>query len=306
MLVVGDSVDTFHSWDAGNPAWTETIWFGAWIPEAAISVYVYQWFRPVLGIYGGGCLVWDAKAYLPWDIPVFRYDVNRPLPAQVDLRRLQLDCGTSITCLREGEVYDIAYRRGDVDLAMRFTAVTPPDIVTAKGVAEFFNGHIDQAGRYTGHLTLAGRRHAIDCFGIRDRSWGPRVIGDDIRMNYCHGQSEHLAFLCYSKPEGDTDTVFKGYLARDGQRRELVGGQRRAHYRDGQLARIDVALEDSDGRTLAGSGVPLNRFVYEPYPGLVNWLQLMEWRFGDEVIYGEEQDVWSIALWHQREPGKRA
>ena len=32
------------------------------------------------GIYGGGCLVWDAKAHLPWEIPFYQYDTHRAIP----------------------------------------------------------------------------------------------------------------------------------------------------------------------------------------------------------------------------------
>jgi hypothetical protein len=31
----------------------------------------------------------------------------------------------------------------------------------------------------------------------------------------------------------------------------------------------------------------------------------MKWRIGEEMIYGEEQDVWSIPLWHARNRSDR-
>jgi hypothetical protein len=305
MLVVENTADTFHTWDTANPNWIETFWFGAWIPEVATTIYIYQWFRPVLGIYGGGCFVWDDTAYLPWDIPVFHYDVNRPLAGPADLRSLSLDCGTTLESIVEGQAYKIGFRRGDTEIALRFDAMTPPDIVTAKGLTEFFNGHIDQSGRYTGTLRLGSREHAIDCFGIRDRSWGPRVITDDIRLNYCHGQSADLAFVAYSKPADVAETVFKGYLSIGGKSLEIVKGERRTRFRNSVLSEIEIAMTDSGGRRLEARGVPLNTMVYQPYPGLVNWLYLMRWTIGSTVIYGEEQDVWSLPLWHERGPDRR-
>lgn len=305
MLVVENSVDTFHSWDASQPAWTETFWFGAWVPEAATTVYLYSWFRPVLGIYGGGCLIWNDKEFLPWNIPAFHYEVNRPLLAPADLRSLELDCGTRLRTIKEGWEYELTYARRDIEVALRFDGVTAPEIIAAKGMTEFFNGHIDQSGRYKGHVKIGTARHEIDCFGIRDRSWGPRVMTDDIRMNYCHGQSEQLAFVCYSRPSGGQDEVFKGYLSRDGRRVNLSGGNRRTVYRNDQLQRVDIELIDSDGRHLSATGLPLNRMVYEPYPNLLTWLYLMQWRVGEHTVYGEEQDVWSIPLWHARGRGLR-
>jgi hypothetical protein len=119
----------------------------------------------------------------------------------------------------------MTYARRDIEVALRFDGVTAPEIVTGKGMTEFFNGHIDQSGRYKGHVKIGNIRHEVNCFGIRDRSWGPRVMTDDIRMNYCHGQSDQLAFVCYSRPGGSQDEVFKGYLSRDGRRVNLSGGK---------------------------------------------------------------------------------
>lgn len=305
MLVTGDTVDTFHEWDRSNPHWIETFWYGAWIPEAATTVYIYQWFRPVLGIYGGGCFVWDGTACEPWNIPYFHYDVNRPISAPVDLRSVALDSGTSLRSVEEGMVYDVGFKRHDVEVAMRFEGVTPPEIVSSKGVSEFFNGHIDQAGRYTGSLRVASQSYAIDCFGIRDRSWGPRVITDDIRLNYCHGQSEKTAFVCYSKPDKGGESIFKGYVALSGESHEIASGRRTTEIVDGQLRRIHLQLVDKTGRMIEGWGEPLNKMAYQPYPGLLNWLYLIRWTFGSEIIYGEEQDVWSDALWRAEFPGRK-
>lgn len=295
-------VDAFHAWDRDDPDWIETFWFGAWVPEARTSVYIYQWFRPVLGIYGGGCFVWDDAAHLSWNIPFYRYEVNRPCAMPVDLDDLTLDCGTTLRTVEAGRVYDVAFARDEVAVALRFTATTPPDVIGPDGIGSLFAGHIDQAGRYTGTIRLGARKLAVDCHGIRDRSWGPRVIGDDIRINYCHGQSADLAFLSYSRPAADgSETPFKGYLSRGGATAPVVGGDRRTTYADGRLHRIDLALIDADGRRLEAVGTPLNTLVHEPYPGLVNWLHLIEWRAGNAVLHGEEQDVWSMRLWRARD-----
>jgi len=300
QFAVHDSIDTFHAWSPDQPWWTETVWFGAWIPEAAMSVYFYNWFRPVLGIYGGGCLVWDDTAYLPWDVPVYRYEVNAPVSTQLDLRDLRLPSGNWLKSVEEGLVYDMGYAGPGVDLQMRFTGILPADETSTEGTSEFFAGHVDQPGRYTGSITLDGRRHEIDCYGIRDRSWGPRVLSDDIRLGYCHGQSKELAFLAYSTPGGELEPVFKGYVMRDGQKSMVREGHRRVCYHGAQLRWIELHLVDELGRTLDVRGRPRNRFVYLPYANLVCWLFLMEWEGPDGLLYGEEQDAWSTNLWRNR------
>lgn len=299
-LLVTDTVDGFHTWSAHEPWWTETVWFGAWIPEAATTVYFYNWFRPVLGIYGGGCLVWDRNAYLPWDIPVYRYEVNAPITAQVDLRDMRLPCGTWLRSVEPGLVYDMGYSAPGVELEMRFSGILPAEETSSKGTSEFFAGHIDQPGHYSGTLTLDGRRHRIDCHGIRDRSWGPRILGDDIRLGYCHGQSADFAFLAYSRPGGEHEPVFKGYVMHEGRKADVSSGHRRVCYHGGELRWIEVELEDALGRRFEIRGRPINRFCYLPYANLVTWLFLMEWEGPTGVIYGEEQDAWSTALWRNR------
>lgn len=222
----------------------------------------------------------------------------------VDLNALSLDCGTSLRTVDEGRIYDIEYQRGAVELAMRFTARESPIITDNEGTAAFFAGHLDQAGHYGGTLRLEGRDYAIDCHGIRDRSWGPRVIGDDIRLGYCHGQSPEFAFLAYARPApdaapgADEDVVFKGYLQRGDRRLALTGGSRRLHRRGGRLVGIDVEMVTATGETVSGRGTVLNRFAYMPYPNLLTWLYLVRWEFaGGLVVYGEEQDAWSLPLW---------
>lgn len=299
-LLVQDTADTFHTWSPGEPWWTETVWFGAWVPEAAITVYFYNWFRPAVGIYGGGCLVWDDRAHLPWDVPVYRYEVNAPLPAPVDLRDMRLPTGNWLKCVAPGMSYEMGYADDAVKLEMRFDGLLPAEETSTAGTSEFFAGHIDQPGRYTGTLELAGKRHRIDCHGIRDRSWGPRVLGDDIRLGYCHGQSADFAFLAYSKPGGEREPVFKGYVMQDGRKAEVTGGHRRVCYHGAELRWIEVYLQDALGRHVTLRGRPLNRFVYLPYANLVTWLFLMEWQGPTGVIYGEEQDAWSTALWRNR------
>lgn len=300
-LVIEDSVDTFHSFDATQPRWMETVWFGAWIPSAAISIYFYNWVRPVTGILGGGCLIWDDRGELPWDIPVYVYETSAPLEGRIDLRDMALPTGNRLQVIKPGHEYAMGFKDATAELEMTFKAQFPPEETSTEGAADFFNGHIDQSGHYAGRLNLHGKEHTIDCWGIRDRSWGPRVLGDDIRLGYFHGQSRDMAFLGYSTPGGNTEKVIKGYLLLDGEKLPLESGERRVRYRNGRLQEITASLVDTGGRKLELQGKPLNRFVYLPYANFVCVLCLMEWETPHGTVYGEEQDAWSLALWRARQ-----
>jgi hypothetical protein len=301
MLLVDGSDDAFHAWPATSTQWTEAMWFGAWLPELATSVYIYNWFRPAMGIYGGGCIVWNDKAHLPWEVPIYQYDVNRPILQDLDLRKLELDCGTRVTCLRDGWQYRIHFSNPRVRVELEFHASTPPELTQQHGTAEFFAGHLDQPGRYRGYVELEGHRHDIDCHGVRDRSWGPRVISDDMRLGYCHGESPELAFLAFSQPGGAEEPVFKGFLSMDGDRIDLLKGVRRVQFSDRRMTRIVLGLEDKKGRRLETEGVPLNYFLYLPYPNLLSRHYLVRWESAHGTFYGEEQDLWSVPLWRQQQ-----
>jgi len=300
MLRVDGTDDAFHAWPADATHWTEAMWFGAWLPELATSVYVYHWFRPVVGIYGGGCIVWNDTAHLPWEVPIYHCDVNRPILQGLALRHLALDCGTQVTCLRDGWQYRIHFSNPRVRVQLEFEATTPPELTQRHGTAEFFAGHLDQPGRYRGHIELEGRRHEIDCHGIRDRSWGPRVIADDMRLGYCHGESPEVSFLAFSQPGGAQEPVFKGFLSRDNERLDLVKGVRRVEFTDRRMTRLVLALEDRKGRRLEAEGVPLNYFMYLPYSNLLSRHYLVRWESSHGTFYGEEQDLWSVPLWRRQ------
>lgn len=299
MFVTGDSIDSFHLWPAETPNWTEAAWFGAWAPEHALTVYLYHWFRPAMGIYGGGCIVWIGDTAVPWEAPLFQYDVNRPVRGRLDLRDLTLDNGFRLRVLRPGYDYEMEFQNPRATVALRFTATTAPDLTDRRGTSDFFAGHVDQPGRYSGYVEIEGQRYPIDCCGIRDRSWGPREIGDDVRMGYCHGESEQVAFLAFSRPADTGEEIYKGYLSMDGIRHDVVRGSRRVKHVDGRLSDIAFELEDEAGRRLAGHGTPLNRFSYTSYPKLLSHHYLMRWELPCGPVFGEEQDLWSVPLWRQ-------
>lgn len=299
-LIVGDGVDAFHPWDPNSVAWTEAVWFGAYIPEQAMSIYVYNWFRPVLNIYGGGCIVWDSTGALPWEALFYQYDVNRPLRGSHDLSDLTLDCGTRIQAVVPGKQYRVGFTSARAVVSLDFEATSTGELTEREGTEEFFAGHLDEPGRYRGFVEIDGQRHVVDCYGIRDRSWGPRVIGEDLRLGYCHGESERLNFLAFSRPASGREEVLKGYVSHDGERVPVKSGFREVHYDDGTLSRIVLSLLDARGRRLEGQGTPVNQFSYLPYPNMVSTHYLMRWEFPDGVVYGEEQDLTSVGLWRHR------
>ena len=66
---------------------------------------------------------------------------------------------------------------GALEVDLEFEAIMAPN-PHPDGVVPFLKGaHFDQAGHVTGTMVLHGEELAVDCYWVRDRSWGPRPLG---------------------------------------------------------------------------------------------------------------------------------
>ena len=146
-----------------NPWWTETVWFAWMVPERNLVGYFYPIFRPNLGVQAGGVLVFDDRAELPWELPIFEYDWHQQIPQGIDLRDARLNNGMTIKCVEMGKTYDLGYKSRDLNLSLRVDAVARP-LVTAATVP-FIHGHIDQLCHVTGSMDIRGDVIAVDCPG---------------------------------------------------------------------------------------------------------------------------------------------
>jgi hypothetical protein len=67
-------------------------------------------------------------------------------------------------------------------------------------------GHVEQAGRITGHVVVNGRRRAIDGHGFRDHSYGPRdyakMIGDTWVNGVFPDGTALIALAVWADPTG--------------------------------------------------------------------------------------------------------
>jgi len=303
--------DHFHP-PSEDPSWIETFWFAFWVPQTRTTVYVYQWFRPNIGVYGGGVMVWDDQASLPWEIPFFEYQWHEPYQpaAHPDLTNLQLPNGVSLQCLEPLSRYRIGYQHPDLSLDLTFTATMPADALPKGNPPSLFAGHIDQSGHVQGQMQLRGESIPIDCYGFRDRSWGPRHINKGIRLWYCHANAQDSALCTYANPAGSppgpsvSADVMMGYYHHAGQSAKIIHGKQRIEYADYRgrpwTARIYLNGEDSLGRHFEARGTSVNRFEYTAYPGLLTLLSLTQWDINGNKAWGENHDVWCRDRWAQQ------
>lgn len=300
MSRLTDPHDGVHPND-GDPAWFEAFWFGLSVPEIDLVIYIYPWFRTVLGNWGGGVLAWDGQGALPWTMFHNDYRWSEPLrdPAtMIDGDRIETPHGVTIECLKPGADYHVTYEHPALAVDVTFAAVATYNLMErATANAELFGGHIDQPGHVTGHVRVGEKTHPVDCHWVRDRSWGPRR-NDNIGMHigYYHATasaSDAFLIVTDSSNNADRSTLITGYLIRDGVSSKLVDGTA-SLTRDTDLspATAQINATDALGRQLQAIGVSRTRLAYQIQPGMFNWSTLARWEFGDAVADGELQDTW--------------
>ena len=291
--------DRFHPPTGDDPWWTETCWFTFAIPEHGLSGQLYPFFRPNQRVCAAGVYFWDRSGHLPWTIRYGKNFWHLPMP-DADLTDIRLPNGIRYRCLEPLQSYEIGYDDPDGDdicVRLRFDAICPPNYL--------MGGHLDQPGRYTGTVRLGTTEYAVNSFGMRDRSWGPRdQFGEDIHHSTAHrgGYSyatadEHNGFHAISMAfADDVCHVIHGYQLRDGEYAKLSSGTRTVLERDADTGcplRVRIEARDELGRELFAEGECLNRIALHLNPNLFTWNCLARWRFGGREGYGEDHDNWS-------------
>lgn len=302
-LIVRPEDDGFHSPTCADPSWIETLWFPFWIPEEAISASVRIWFNPnvpaaerggKLGQQGGTAAGWQAESKGLFG-DRWAEDFT-PEPNLLDFRvgeRLHIECEQPLSR------YRIRHTGPHSSLDVTFEAIMPPNPVAPEESPGMFAGHFEQAGHVTGELVVGGERRDIDCYSIRDRSWGPREMPEEIRLGNAHGTSASHAFFLYVNPLTDgTERITSGYLLKDGVEAAIVEGVRNTELRDGLPVSVSVEAKDAAGRTLRARGECKNVMASNAGNGVYAVLNLIEWVHDDgRITWGENHDVWSEKAW---------
>lgn len=292
--------DQFHFASMGDRWWmTETAWFSFCKPEIGLGGWLYTMVRPNIGTVSGGCWIWEPGAHQPWEVPYSSNLTVMPVDRTSDLRDATFRNGVSIRALEPLQKYQVGYRDGDlIDLDLTFDAVMPPRPM-AKNDGSFQKlSHFDQFGRVTGRLNLHGEEIAIDCYAIRDRSWGPRPEHRPGRSAYVSGIADpSRCFLVVTKWNDPANAISNGFFTLDGRTGNMVGGHRRVIRNDeGLVERITIEGRDEFGRELHAegrrlSGIIINRHSFIDSNGLI------EWTINGVIGHGEDQDMWPVHEW---------
>jgi hypothetical protein len=281
-----------------DPWWTETVWFAWMVPERNLLGYFYPVLRPNKGVQSGGVLVMDDTGVLPWELPVLDWDWHQPIPPDLDLRDATFAGGMRLRNLEPMTAWQLGYQSREIELDLRVEAAIRPLVTMA--TPPFNKGHIDQICRVTGTVVLHGEQIPVDCFAMRDRSWGPRQDGRQPTVAYDYATADpDNAFLAVSVRKDGHYGVTTGFLIRDGVWARVVSGQRWADRgADGRPLTVRVEATDELGRSLRAEGTTTARQVFTAYPSMFCWDSLTHWA-GDVAGWGEDQDCWHPRRWRR-------
>jgi hypothetical protein len=165
-------------WHDHSPHWweTETAWFTFNVPERKMCGSLYVKARSVQQTCDGGAWLWDdSDADALYDVQ----PVGLPFPNRGgDLRDLTAPNGVSITMLEPLTKYRTTYSDpGKFEADLVHEAIMAPHSHPIGAWPYWNSRHFDQHMHTTGTIVVGGEEIPIDCYAIRDRSWGPRPEG---------------------------------------------------------------------------------------------------------------------------------
>lgn len=322
--------DSYHP-ASGDPYWLETTWWSFNVPERRMGGWLHAAYHAARHQVSWRVFVWDPRGADTGRLAYYRHVADVDMPPDPDLRLITFPAGGfSVRMLRPLMDYHVLYHDGEADfgIELEHRSVHPPHRFTPGEAPALHNPHLDQLGRVTGQLTLHGERIPIDCYSVRDRTWGPRggphsqsqkpehVRGEhQVRMpggarwreierergwgriQYIFGHVDaETGFLAFVRPQdGDSrgrSPLNVGWLLKDGAFQRL--DKNRSHMRNfrdpdtGWSAHMEVLLIDRTGREMEAEGFAVS-YMSENAAGAN---ALMRWEMGGRIGWGEDQDGW--------------
>ncbi len=287
--------DEFHPPTSDDPEWTETCWFTFAVPERNLSGQLYPYFKTNQGVAAGGAFFWDGRNERPETCVYAKQFWHLPLIDQ-KLTDLTLANGIRYECLEPQKKWRVRYDDPDggneihVDLIV--TGIVAPNMLG--------ESHVDQPCRYQGTIVLHGETIAVDDYGFRDRSWGPRPQfgqgihgGSMMRGGYSYATaSDTHAFHAITMDFGTGAIAIHGSYMRDGEWAKLKGGERRVIERDGEGFPLVVEIDGVDelGREFNARGETTNSLGFLINPNLYTINCLTRWSFDGITTWGEDHD----------------
>jgi hypothetical protein len=316
----------------GDSAWSESYYFNAYDPESDSGLFTRIGIRPNEGTMDVGMSLWLPGGELGeyrfvkeqrdmvdtvLDVGAVRYEMLEALQSW------QLTMDDAVQARPTGKSRAEAEAEAHpvkVALDVRFDAVTPAvgtdgqpgggpkskEAAAASGTVG--KGHLEQAGRWTGTLTVDGVTHEWKgAHGNRDRSWGPRRWGGPKMWRWFSinvGDDLHFGGIRLGTEAGD---LHRGWVW-DGTRATSVAEWRvRTDLEDDGITHRVVHLDvvDKSGRTFPLRGDVLRVAPIGQAGGTLVNEGLARWTYEGEEGSGPRTGYGIAEYLHQLDDGGR-
>jgi hypothetical protein len=298
--VFGPQDDALHT--PGNSHYeTETFWFSFFVPERGIGGWIYASVRQNAGVTAGGMWLWGKETPHPVESPFYEYFAHLKLPVERGPERVAFPTGMTVEVREPLISYDVGYDDRDrIHAQLRFEALEPPVPLRTGEPPYPAAHHFDQTGHVTGTITLDSESIPVDCYAMRDRSWGPRPERGYRPVGYTWAAGPDASLLTYTAPSGDdaVEHIYSGYLRRADRTSRLVDGTRCVTRDPGEgwVTGIDIDAVTEDGDQVTGHARGISRLLLS-ISNHICACTLLAWDLDGEQLAGEDQDVWPIHEW---------
>ena len=291
--------DHFGEGRDDNPYWNESVWFSFSIPERRIHGSIQYYFRPNMGMLNGGPVMWDPSGTFQWNCLYYNWSHLQALPPGAQKFAMQARNSLSVEMLEPLKRYKIDYDKDGFQLDLTWEAIGPVHELhtgdaSQQATAKF---HIEQPGRMRGVVRRHGEVFAIDCFSMRDTSYGARDYESLATGGYFWGIAQDSAFhaLCMGGdvPGARQARCVGGFIWKDGVLGSLTEGKRTIlDY--GALGPAKVAFDgvDTRGRTIHAVGTIDPGLIFTGYTDHTVVWSLAEWDWDGVAHWGDNQEFY--------------
>lgn len=288
--------DRFGEGRTDSPYWNESVWFSFSKPEDHIHGMIQYYFRPNMGMLNGGPVMWDPSGTYSWNCLYYNWSHLQAAPAGVSKFDMTALNSLSVKVLEPLTRYAIRYDHEGFEMDLEWEAIGPcHELKTGDaGQAATAKFHIEQPGRMRGTIRRNGVAYAIDCFSMRDTSYGAREYASLASGGYFWGIAADSAFHAITMGEGDTQKVIGGFVWKDGVLASLASGTRRVlEYGRYGPKRIVFEAIDGNGRAIVATGAIDEGLIFTGYTDHTVVWSLTGWDWDGTQHWGDNQEFCS-------------
>lgn len=291
--------DRFGEGRTDSPYWNESVWFSLSVPERRLHGLIQYYFRPNMGMLNGGPVLWDPSGTQQSDCLYYDWAHLQAMPE--GQQKFDMRARNSLTCkvIEPLTRYAIGYDADGLKMDLIWDAIGPlHELRTGDaGQSATAKFHIEQPGRMTGTIWLDGVAQTIDCFSMRDTSYGARDYASLASGGYFWGIAQGSAFHAIAMGDGtggETQKVIGGFIWKDGELASLASGTRRVlEFGKHGPKRVLFEATDKTGRSISATGEIEEGLVFTGYTDHTVLWSLLRWDWDGVEHWGDNQEFCS-------------